>query len=139
MAAQFRIDVDASELVDAIKDFERRGGNLGPTMAIVADMLVTAVQDEFETEGRGEWPAFAESTLATRAGGKLLQDSGIFAGSISAESGSDFAEANTGVEYAIHHVFGAPAAGIPQRNPFDVEDSVFEEAAALVAGAIAGP
>lgn len=135
--ARVDVDVDVTELLRAIEDYERAGGDMQKTMRLVALSLVEAVDDEFETEGRGQWPGHAPATLARRAGGKLLQDSGVLAGSIGADWGPRHAEANTNVAYAVHHVFGAPAANIPERNPFDVPDKVFEDAAELIASAIA--
>ncbi len=136
--ALFDVEVDASELIRLLDGFEQRGGNIGPTMAIIANDLVTAVDDQFQTEGGGDWPGFAESTLRTRAGGTLLQDDGILAGSIEPNSGARFAEASTGVAYAVHHIFGAPKASIPARNFFDIDDDVFEAAAELIAQTVAG-
>jgi phage gpG-like protein len=133
----FDAEADVTELLTRLGEWEAAGNDLGPTMALIAEDLVTAVQDEFETEGRGKWPGFAESTLATRAGGKLLQDHGILAGSIEPRHGSRFAEASTGVDYAVHHIFGAPKGHLPQRNFFDIDEAVFEQAAALIAQTVA--
>lgn len=132
--ALFDVDVDVTGLEQQLKKLERRGGDLSPTMAIVAEMLVAGVSDEFETEGRGRWPGLADSTLRSRRGStaKILQDSGIFAGSIEPTSGPTWAEAGTGVDYAIHHVYGAPGANIPQRNPFDIDDAIFDDAIRLI-------
>jgi len=131
----FNVVTDASDVLKQVEAFEKRGGDLAPTMAIVAEMLVEAVNDEFETEGQGGWDPFAPSTVAgnsRRKGGKLLQDFGVLAGSIEPSSGPRFAEASTGVEYAVHHLFGAPKGNLPRRDFFDVPDAVFDEAIELI-------
>lgn len=132
--------IDGREIDEALGKIERRGRDLTPTMAIIAEMLVVAVQDEFETEGGGEWPELAASTIAKRRKGsggvKILQDTGNMAGSVEASHGSDFAEAATGVSYAIHHVYGAPKANVPQRNPFDIPDEAFDDALEVLLGAV---
>jgi len=126
----FVVETDASEILDLIEDFEERGGNLEPVMAVIAEDFVTAVSDMYDTEGRGKWPPHAASTLRKRrAGGKgarLMQDTGVLAASTEPNYGPDFAEATTGVEYVVFHLDGGPI--IPERNPFDLEEDVFETA-----------
>jgi phage gpG-like protein len=126
----FDVAVDASEIIEIIDDFQERGGNLEPVMAIIAEDLVSAVSDRYESEGDGQWPPHATSTLRKRRGGgrgaKLMQDTGVLAGSTEPNYGSDFAEATTGVEYIVYHLDGGPV--IPKRNPFDLEEDVFDEA-----------
>ena len=140
MAGAFAARVDAKDVERWLRDLEQRGLDLSPTMAIIAQSLVSAVDDEFESDGQGKWPGLAPSTVASRRGSsaKILQNFGVFAGSIDGTSGRDFAEANTWVEYAIHHVFGAPKANVPQRNPFDVPESVFDSGVDLILAAIVG-
>jgi phage gpG-like protein len=140
VADAFAARVDAKDVERWLRDLEQRGLNLSPTMAIIAQSLVSAVDDEFESEGQGEWDGLEKSTLASRRGegAQILQDLGIFAGDIHGTSGRDFAEANTDTEYAIHHVFGAPKANVPQRNPFDIPDSVLDDGVDLILSAIAG-
>jgi phage gpG-like protein len=136
-----RVDFDSSELLGLLGDLRRRTGDLSDTMAIVAEQLVAAVNDEFETAGQGKWPPLAESTLAKRRGStaQILVDTGRLAGSISADSGPDFAEAGTNVEYAVYHVSSAPRRVIPLRDFFDLPDEVFAEAeSTIVAGILRG-
>jgi len=126
----FDVSVDASEILGLIEVYEERGGNLEPVMAVIAEDFVSAVNDEYDTEGRGKWPPHAASTLRKRrAGGKgarLMQDTGVLAASTEPNYGPNFAEATTGVEYIVFHLDGGPI--IPQRNPFDLEEDVFETA-----------
>lgn len=123
------IDVDDAQLRAALQLLQAKGDDLTPSMQVIADMLVAGVQDQFDSQGGGAWPGFADSTLRRRSGGVLLQDTGRFAGSIRAKYGADFAEATTDVSYAVHHVYGAPKANLPRRDPFDIDEDVFEDAA----------
>lgn len=122
------VTVDASELHARIEAFTKRADDLSPIMQVIAEDLVAAVSDEFESEGHGKWPPHAPSTLRRRRGGagKLLQDTGLLAGSIEPHFGPDFAEASTGVDYVRYHLEGG--AIIPRRNPFDVPDDVYDAA-----------
>jgi phage gpG-like protein len=139
-SAHFDVTLDATDLVKQIRAFEKRGGDLSPTMAIIAEDLVSAVSDEFDTEGHGKWPALAESTLASRRrrgkGAKILQDTGRWAGSHQPQHGTDWAEAASDVEYAIYHVSDAPRSVIPYRSPYDLPEDVFERAEQTILEAI---
>ena len=107
--------------------------------SLISQMLVTAIEDEIESEGRGRWEGFSPTTLKLhhrRKGGKLLQDTGNLA-SIQSDEGDDWAEAWSPAPYAIFHIFGATQDNIylqhaphrlPQRDFLDVElDEVLEE------------
>lgn len=124
------VTVDASELVARIRELRERGGDLSGTMRIVAEELVSAVNDEFETAGRGRWAPLSPRTIAQRRGSsaQILKDTGRFAASIFPDAGPDFAEAFTDVSYAVFHVSDQPRSRIPLRNPFDLPEEVFERA-----------
>ena len=107
-------------------------------MAIVAEMLVTRVDDEYETAGHGTWDPLAESTLRKRRrkgrGAQILKDTGRAAGSTHGEHSDEHAAAYTDVAYMIFHASSAPRRIIPYRNPFDLAspDDVAEEAAQTI-------
>jgi len=128
------VEVDTSRLEAAVDALEDEIGGVAAVLPAIANMLVGQVADEFETEGQGQWEPFADSTLKGRRGKgnpKLLQDTGVFAGSIHGEHGIDFAEAATNVPYAVYHVMGTK--NMAARDPFDVdEDSTLDEAEELV-------
>jgi phage gpG-like protein len=132
------VSVDARELQALLKKKAAAVADLSPTMAVIAEQLVAAVNDEFETAGHGKWPPLAESTLRGRRGSaaQILVDTGRFAASIRADSGPNFAEAATDVSYAVYHVSDAPRSVIPLRNPFDVPDAVLDAAMQTVVEAI---
>lgn len=129
MNAIAEVSLDNEELAKLFDHWIARGGQPRAAMAVVADMLVAAVNDNFETQGHGTWPGLADSTLAQRRGSaaQVLVDTGAMAASISADAGDDWAEASTGVAYAVYHVSDAPRSRIPLRDFFDVGDDVYDD------------
>ena len=117
--------VDITDLLDVLAGMEERAGDLSQPMALVAEDLVSRVNDKFESGGPG-WAALADSTLRQRRkagrGAQILKDTGRLAGSIEPDSGSDYAEAATDVEYAVYHVSDEPREKIPKRDFMDVLD-----------------
>lgn len=140
MSSYFEVEADTREIEKALSRFRARGGDLSSTMAVIAEDLVAAVSDEFESAGRGNWPALAESTLKGRrgSGAQILVDTGRLAGSIQPDSGPDWAEAATDVSYAVYHVSDAPRTKIPLRNFFDLPEEVFDRASDTIAAELAG-
>ncbi len=130
MGAGVDVTLDTRELEKRLADLRKRAGNLTDVMAVVAEHLVSAVSDEFDSAGHGTWAPLAESTLKKRRGSsaQILKDTGRFAASIRADAGADFAEASTDVSYAVFHVSEAARSKIPLRNPFDLPDEVLDEA-----------
>jgi phage gpG-like protein len=132
------VQFDATEIAKVFDELLERGQRVGEeVMPAMAEILVSAVQEEFETGGRGKWKELADSTLAKRRregkGAKILEDTGIFAGSITQDVGADFAEAYTNVPYAIFHTSDEPRTLIPYRNPFDVDqDATGDEMVRLI-------
>ena len=132
--------VDISELLSALHDFEDQAQDLSAPMAVIAEALVGRVNDKFESGGPG-WAPHAASTSAKRrgGGGELLKDTGRMAASIQADSGPDFAEAATDVEYAVFHVSDAPRSKIPKRDFMDVlDDGMLDEAAETIIDFLTG-
>lgn len=128
------VSVDASDLARVVRSFGDRGRQLDRLMPIVADILVSAVDDVYDAEGP-DWEPLAESTLRQRRGStaKILQDTGVMAGSTRPYYGSDWAEARAGVGYAKYHVSGTKR--MPARNPFDLgpfERDVLDDVADLM-------
>jgi phage virion morphogenesis protein len=84
-------------------------------MQSVANIMLGAVDDNFEAQGRpSRWAELAESTKArrTKTGnwpGKTLQVSGQLRNSISAKSDARSAEVGTNLVYAAIHNFGGMA------------------------------
>ncbi len=135
----FVVTADTKELEKAVASYGRRSADLSSTMAQVAEHLVSAVNDRWNSAGDGEWEPLAESTLKARRGttAQILIDTGRAVASVKADHGPDYAEASTDVGYMRFHASEEPRTVIPYRNPFDLKDEALEEAAAMIAEAIA--
>ncbi len=135
------VAVDASELNGVLLRFEDQARNLDRILPVIADMLVTAVDDVYQAEGPG-WEPFAPSTVRSRGSmgsAKLLQDTGVMAGSTIGESGSNYAQARAKVPYAKYHATGN--ANLPKRNPFELgpfEAGVLDDVAELILDEVVG-
>jgi phage gpG-like protein len=133
------VRVDSHELAGAIYQLRARGSALSKLMPAFADALVAAVGDVYEAEGPG-WADLAESTIKARRGStyKILQDTGVMAGSTSPGYGLDWAEAYAGAAYADFHATGT--SRMPKRNPFELgpfETDVLEDLAQMAADEVA--
>lgn len=133
------VTLDNAELVRVPSQFVDRAQDLSEPMAVIAEMMVTAVHDKFEASGPG-WQDLAESTKKQRRGSEyqILVDTGVLSGSIAQESGSDYAEASTSVEYAVYHVSAEPRTKIPLRDFFDLDESVYDDAVDVIVEYVAG-
>ena len=131
MGQYFDAQVDTSHFSRIIKQWEKRSPKVrSKAMQIAAELLRSAVDDRYENEGYGDWPPLAEATILarrnkSRGGTKILQDTGILAGSTDVRHGPDFAEASTNTEYIVYHLEGGPI--IPKRNPFELREQDFNE------------
>ena len=135
MPAGTIVTADPKQLTELFRTARARvASTLPETMGRVAEHLVSAVSDEFDSAGRGNWPPLADSTIAHRRGteAQILVDTGRFAGSIEADSGPDFVEAATDVSYAVYHVSDEPRSVIPLRNPFDIAPERVDEAYLMI-------
>ena len=137
------VELDVSELSGLLEKFARRGRSFREITPQVAEILVTAVDDEFDTEGQssGGWAPLAPSTVAGRRkgglGAKILQDSSNLVGNIRPDYGSDYGEAATDVPYAIFHVSSAPRKKLPKRDFLAVDrPDVLEEIANVLGYAL---
>ena len=131
-------EVDVSELVREWKALERRTTDLSAVTPVLAEILVGAVNDEWDSAGRGRWPGLAPSTIARRRGSstQILKDTGRAAGSVRGESDSTSAAAVTDTAYMIYHVSDEARTRLPLRNPFDVLDVAMPEIEDVVLGYI---
>lgn len=129
-------DVDVSELERELRGLEHRVTDYSAITPAMAEVLVAAVNDEFESAGRGRWAPLEPATMRRRrkrgGGAQILKDTGRFAASIRAEYGPTFAAAVTDVSYAVYHVSDAPRSVIPLRDPFDVEDVAWPDLALML-------
>lgn len=100
--------------------------NLGPAMDEIAGELLAILDESFinlaDPTTRSSWPPLADSTMIERAllgysASEVLQRSGSLKRSVQTQTGSDFVEVGSSIEYALTHQFGGEAHGaiIPAR------------------------
>jgi hypothetical protein len=130
--------LDTRDIEVPLRDLVAKGKGVGHLLPIIAQDLVSAVDDVYEAEGPG-WQDLADSTKKARRGDsyKILQDTEVMVGSTdigSGTTGSGFwVEAFAGASYADFHATGT--ANMPQRNPFDLgpfEEGVLRDVADLI-------
>jgi phage gpG-like protein len=138
------VDYDSSELALALERLRDAGADVAAeTMPVLAEILVSAVHEVFEREGavagRPRWPDLAASTRRKRAKRqpsgvfKILQDTGVLAGSIMPHADQAVAEAFTNVPYAGFHISDAPRRVIPKRDFTDIDfDAAADEAVEVI-------
>ncbi len=126
-----RIEINDTAFRATLQRIHARLSNPRPLMAGIANLMLEAVEDNFEQERNPEtgakWPSLSQSTQDARQKkgswpGKILQVSGSLASSVSQSYGDDFAAVGTNKVYAPIHQFGGKAgrkhaATIPAR-PF---------------------
>ena len=125
-------DLESSELFQALEQLQAAGADVAAeTMPVLAEILVSSVHEVFEREGavagRPKWPPLAPSTIEKRRKRqptgvfKILQDTGLLAGSIMPHADQAVAEAFTNVPYAGYHISAAPRRVIPLRDFTDID------------------
>jgi phage gpG-like protein len=135
-------NIDFAELRKVSDAFKARGGNLQSVTEVIAQDLVAAVEERFQTESghqQGPWKKLSASTIRRmrsrrrRSSVKILQDTGRLAGSITPYHDGLIAEAFTNVKYAKYHTSSAPRSKIPLRDFFDIDFvRVMEDTAELL-------
>jgi phage gpG-like protein len=146
--ANVAVVVETHEIVQELKRLGRKMENV--PMALIAEGLITAIDDEIESKGRGRWQArgggdFSPVTLKLhpgRRGGRPLLDTGELA-NMQATEGPDWVKVKSPAPYAGFHVTGASQKNIfnvlaphelPKRDFLDIDlPRVLGEAAEAVA------
>lgn len=98
------IKIDNAGVLGALERLEKAVVERAPLMRDLAAIMVDAVEENFAQEGRPTWQGLKPNPR--RAGGKILQDSGRLASSITPASDNDNAVVGTNVKYAAIHQFG---------------------------------
>lgn len=132
--------MDLADLDRALEGLIADGaGVMAQVSPVIAEGLVTAVVDEFETEGRGRWQPLAQSTIRKRRQRQptgsipMLIDTTNLVGSITAYSNARLAEAFTNVPYSGYHTSKRPRRVLPLRDFTDIDlEDAQDEAAELI-------
>lgn len=132
------IKVDDSRVKQALKRLADNAEDMGAAMGEIAGVMLDAVEENFEQEGRPEpWPDLADSTIEQREKkgywpGKKLQRTGDLLDSVSSDHDENSAVVGTNKEYAAIHNFGGQAGrgkkvAIPARPFLVLTDADIEE------------
>jgi phage gpG-like protein len=125
MAEIVTVNLDTRKLQKVLRDFDQRAEAVN-IEGIVAETVLTAMDDLMESNGNGQWPPFSEVTLRVhpkRVGGQLLRDTRQLA-AFQPSSGPGWAEVKSPAPYAEYHQKGTKKTrglvysdeGIPKRD-----------------------
>ncbi|MEO7958423.1 MAG: phage virion morphogenesis protein [Fibrobacteria bacterium] len=92
-----------------------------PAMVAISGVLMDAVEENFEQQGRPKWPKLSEARIKERKRkgtwpGKILTEYGQLATSFSPRATNDSAIVGTNVRYAAAQFLGLPENNVPARN-----------------------
>lgn len=123
----YDFSIDDAALLGALDGLETAGRDMSPAMADIAAYMLLATQERFELGIDPDGDPWIPSERAIREDGQTLVDQGLLLGSLTTDSGPDFAEVGTNLPYARVHQEGGPsgrnlAATQPQRAFFGIND-----------------
>jgi len=107
------VRIENDELTKGLQELQERSADLRPALRVISEDMYDAVMENFDTEGHGQWPPLAKSTLRQlrkkgKAGGKMLNRSaGGLKSSIQAVYDENIAAVGTNKIYGSTHQFGA--------------------------------
>lgn len=102
------VQLDANAAQRYLQHLEQAGADLAPVMRAISQELLAETEDNFAAEGRPKWTPL-KNPPARRQGGKILQDRGQLAASVTTDSGDDYAQIGSNRVYAAIHQFGGEA------------------------------
>ncbi|MBD9463926.1 phage virion morphogenesis protein [Pseudomonas sp. Pdm06] len=139
----FLIELDHQHLQQTLSKVEQSIGDLTPLMHSLAAELASQTEENFEHEGRPEWPELSDVTTERRAKtghwpGKILQVSAAgLAASITTQVTDSSAVVGSNKPYAAMMQFGGDQADFPHLwgdipgrpyLPMDAEGNLQDEA-----------
>ncbi|GAB0056719.1 hypothetical protein SIID45300_01030 [Candidatus Magnetaquicoccaceae bacterium FCR-1] len=104
-----RVVIDDAQVKSALDRLLGRSTDMSAPFRQIAGVMGFAVEENFAQEGRPPWIPWAPSTANRRSGGKILQDTGRLAASITTASDALSATMGTNTAYAAIHQFGGQA------------------------------
>ncbi|WP_251010291.1 phage virion morphogenesis protein [Pseudomonas fluorescens] len=116
----FTIELNHQHLQQTLSEVERAIGDLTPLMHSLAAELASQTEENFEHEGRPQWPELSDTTTERRANnghwpGKILQVSAAgLAASITTRATDSSALVGSNKPYAAMMQFGGDQADFPQ-------------------------
>lgn len=105
MTVPFRIEIEDRAVIDALNRLAAAGRDLTPAMRAIATALLSQTEDNFSAEAGplGKWPAVKDKK---RQGGKILQDTGRLAASVTPFWSATEAGIGSNAVYAAIHQLG---------------------------------
>lgn len=102
------IQIETGQVQELLSQIQNRGQNLGPVLAEMGELVVSAILGHFESQSGPDGTPWIPSRRAAEQGGQTLQNTGRLKGSIRYEVGSQSVEAGTSgsIPYAAIHQFG---------------------------------
>ena len=147
MAEIVTVNVDTRKLQKVLADFGARADAVN-IEGIVAEHVLTAMDDLVDSDGNGSWPDFSPVTLKVhprRVGGELLRDTGLLvAFQVSTPPGQ--AIVSSPAPYGEYHQLGTRKTrgmvysdeGIPKRDFTAIDlKATLDEACATIVSEIA--
>jgi len=101
----FKIEVSDGPVIAALNRLAQSAGDLTPAMRAIAQLLERQTEDNFAAESGplGKWPALKDKK---RQGGKMLQDTGRLAASVTPFASTAEAGVGSNAIYAAIHQLG---------------------------------
>jgi phage virion morphogenesis protein len=96
--------IEAEQLHRDVGDIVRQVDDATPLMGILAATLMDQTEENFAQQGRPKWLGI--QPRPGREGGKILQDTGRLAASITPDHGPDYAQVGSNLAYAAIHQLG---------------------------------
>ena len=106
--------IESDELHRDVDAITRQVDDASPLMRIFTGTLLDQTEENFAREGRPKWLGI--QPRPGREGGKILQDTGRLAASITGESGPDYAQVGSNLVYAAIHQLGGKTRRRLQRG-----------------------
>lgn len=110
------IEINDTQVMEVFNRLLAASQDFSEPMADIARMLRNTSEDAFQNQADpwgNPWKPLSAGTIAKRRGDgdvlSILQDTGGLAGSVTSDSGLDWAEVGAAKEYAAIHQFGGQA------------------------------
>lgn len=120
----YGVEIDDRAVRAALDRLIRSADDLTPAMRAISETLADSAERAFDEQrdpaSGTRWAPLSPVTLGRRRGGagRILQDTGRLAASITANHGRDYAEAGTNVIYGATQFFGARKGQFGPRTPW---------------------
>ena len=117
--ALVEVTVDTAQLERLVKKYGDSARQISPS--IIGTGLLRAIDDEFQSEGGGNWQGFSSVTtrIHNRGGGRLLQDTGQLANIQVMQEGPNFVQVGSPAPYAGVHITGTTQTNVFNRYNTD--------------------